>query len=161
MSKRLEILKKSLVKKELILDQKINDHFETVKQANGQPLNDKRNGHKTLAMWEKQNDSIRSQQLEIEKTKQAIEREEAKISNVNSFDIPEFFKPFLDSGEIKQWRKYPNRFFVNGVEKGRIIWNEDKKTLGYSYLQEVPKDQYPIFRDIFNRILKAYKGEVA
>ena len=43
MSKRLEILKQSLAKKEELFSQKLDDHFSTVKQANGQPLNDKRN----------------------------------------------------------------------------------------------------------------------
>lgn len=157
MTKRLEILKNSLTNKETILNQKIENHFDTVKQANGQPLNDKRNGFKTLEKWEKQSDSIRSTQQSIEKTKLAIEKEEMKIAIVDGFDIPEFLKKFISSGEITQWRKYPNRFFVVGVEKGRIIWNEEKKTLGYSYLKEIPKDQYPKFRDVFNRIVAEFK----
>lgn len=157
MSKRLDILKKSLEKKEVIFDEKIENHFDTVREANGQPLNDKRNGHKTLEKWEKQNNSIRSTKESIEKTKRAIEREEAKIANVENFSIPDFLKPFLNSGVIIQWRKHPNRFFVKGVDKGRIIWNEEKKTLGYSFLSEVPKDQYPTFRDVFNEINKKFK----
>lgn len=157
MSKRLDILKKSLEKKEVIFDEKIENHFDTVREANGQPLNDKRNGHKTLDKWEKQNNSIRSTKESIEKTKWAIEREEVKIANVENFPIPDFLKPFLNSGVITQWRKHPNRFFVKGVDKGRIIWNEEKKTLGYSFLSEVPKDQYPTFRDVFNEINKKFK----
>lgn len=41
---RLKILKSSLKKKEDKLDKKINEHFGDVASANGQPLNDKRNG---------------------------------------------------------------------------------------------------------------------
>ena len=67
MTKRLEMLKASLVKKEAELDRRMQAHFDTVKQANGQPLNDKRNGQATLNKWEKQNDAIRNQQVEIEK----------------------------------------------------------------------------------------------
>ena len=157
MSKRLEILKNSLEKKEGIFNEKIQNHFDTVREANGQPLNDKRNGRRTLDKWEKQNDSIRATKESIEKTKRAIEIEESKIANVSSFCIPEFLKPFLESGVIAQWRKYPNRFFVKGVDKGRIIWNSEKNFLGYSFLSEIPKDQYPIFRDVFNEINRKFK----
>ena len=41
MSNRLEILKGSLAKKEARFDSIISSHFEDVKSANGQPLNDK------------------------------------------------------------------------------------------------------------------------
>ena len=47
MTKRLDILKASLEKKEAAMDAKISEHFATVKEANGQPLNDKRNGAAT------------------------------------------------------------------------------------------------------------------
>ena len=47
MSKKLEILKNSLAKKEQELQRRFDVHFATVKQANGQPLNDKRNGQAT------------------------------------------------------------------------------------------------------------------
>ena len=73
MSKKLEILKQSLKKKEQKLNAKFDKHFATVKQANGQPLNDKRNGQATLKKWEQQNEGIRTMQKNIELTKQAIE----------------------------------------------------------------------------------------
>ena len=57
MTKRLEVLKASLVKKEAELDRRMQAHFDTVKQANGQPLNDKRNGQATLNKWDKQNNA--------------------------------------------------------------------------------------------------------
>jgi len=69
MSKQLEILRKSLSNKEAELARRFDNHFATVKQANGQPLNDKRNGQATLDKWEKQNNSIRNQIAEIEKNK--------------------------------------------------------------------------------------------
>ena len=70
MSKKLEILKQSLEKKEQQLNSKFDQHFATVKQANGQPLNDKRNGQATLNKWERQNEGIRTMQKSIEATKQ-------------------------------------------------------------------------------------------
>ena len=78
MSKRLEILKNSLAKKEQDLANRFDTHFKTVKQANGQPLNDKRNGQATLNKWDRQSDGIRTAQESIEKTKRAIEFEEGK-----------------------------------------------------------------------------------
>lgn len=45
---RLEILQNSLAKKNAVVDAKISNHFATVAQANGQPLNDKRNGAATF-----------------------------------------------------------------------------------------------------------------
>ena len=159
MTNRISILKNSLINKNAVLDQKLENHFKTVGEANGQPLNDKRNGFKTLERWEKQNDSIRSTFQSIEKTERAIEKEEAKIARVNEFDMPSFLRKFVERGEITQWRKHPNRFFVAGVDKGRIIWNVEKKTLGYSFLREIPSEQYPIFRDVFNRVLAEYKLE--
>ena len=106
MTKRLEMLKASLVKKEAELDRRMQAHFDTVKEANGQPLNDKRNGQATLNKWEKQNDAIRNQQAEIEKTKRAIEFEEGKIAHVGSVSVPSFITDLIDAGEITQWRKY-------------------------------------------------------
>ena len=161
-SRKLNILSESLIKKEKILNEKLQNHFDTVAQANGQPLNDKRNGQKTLAKWEAQNDCIRRQMDSIERTKNAIEKEEFKISVVDNFHVPSFIKPFLDNGEIIQWRKHPNRFFVVGVEKARLVWNENKQTLGYSHLSETPLEQRELFKMVANRVLakyRNYKGE--
>lgn len=60
MSKRLGILKASLAKKEARFNERLQHHFDTVAQANGQPLNDKRNGRATLNKWDKQSDAQRS-----------------------------------------------------------------------------------------------------
>ena len=75
---RLEILKNSLIKKEKQFDDKLQNHINTVKQANGQPLNYKRNGRATLNKWDRQNESLRNLKDSIQKTKDEIEKEEAE-----------------------------------------------------------------------------------
>ena len=64
-SARIEILKKSLEKKTAKINDQFDNHFATVKQANGQPLNDKRNGAATLKKWEsrKTQSATRKQKL--------------------------------------------------------------------------------------------------
>ncbi|WP_054599958.1 hypothetical protein [Neisseria sp. 74A18] len=158
-SKRMEILQQSLAKKQTAFDNKLQAHFDDVQSANGQPLNDKRNGQATMNRWERQNESLRTLQKSIEKTEAAIEREQRKIDYVARTPIPEFLKPMLEAGEITQWRKYPNRFFVPGVEKARIVWHEDKQEFGYSHLQGVKGEQYAKFRDTYNHIRALHKQE--
>jgi len=142
MSKRLEILKNSLAKKEQQLNAKFDQHFATVKQSNGQPLNDKRNGQATFNKWERQNEGIRTLQKSIEATKQAIEREESKIKgveHVNTF-IPVEILKLVESGDLVQWRKHPHTFFVPGVDKARIVWDEKRKKVAHKFVGEI-KDQ--------------------
>ncbi len=151
-SRRMEILQQSLANKQAAFDERLQAHFDEVKSANGQPLNDKRNGRQTLDRWERQNDGLRSMQESIEKTQRAIEREQHKIDKVAGTKIPEYLKPLLESGEISQWRKYPNRFFVKGVEKARIIWFEDKQEFGYSHIQGIPPEQRLLFKATYDKI---------
>lgn len=151
-SRRMEILQQSLANKQAAFDERLQAHFDDVKSANGQPLNDKRNGRQTFDRWERQNDALRSMQESIEKTQRAIEREQHKIDKVARAQIPEYLKPLLESGEISQWRKYPNRFFVKGVEKARIIWFEDKQAFGYSHIQGMPPEQRPLFKATYDKI---------
>ncbi|UOO76513.1 hypothetical protein LVJ85_10955 [Neisseria sp. Dent CA1/247] len=158
-SKRMDILQQSLAKKQTAFDNKLQAHFDDVQSANGQPLNDKRNGQATMNRWERQNESLLTLQKSIEKTEAAIEREQRKIDHVARTLIPEFLKPMLEAGEITQWRKYPNRFFVPGVEKARIVWHEDKQEFGYSHLQGVKGGQYAKFRDTYNHIRALHKQE--
>jgi len=139
MSKRLEILKNSLSKKEQQLNAKFDEHFATVKQANGQPLNDKRNGQATLNKWERQSDGIRTMQKSIEATKQAIENEEWKIKgveHVNTF-IPAEILKLVESGDLVQWRKHPHTFFVPGVDKARIVWDEKRKVVCHKFVSAI------------------------
>ena len=161
MSKRLEVLEASLAKKESAFDSRLADHFACVKSANGQPLNDKRNGHATLRKWEKQNDALRKVQAGIEATKSAIEREKAKIKNVQSVTLPPPILELIDAGKLTQWRKHPTFFFVTGVEKARIHLLENG-TIAHRYLSEIPdKEQYAIFRDVFNELNRKMKGDNA
>jgi RNA polymerase-binding transcription factor DksA len=153
MTNRLEILKNSLEKKKKVLDQRFKTHFDDVKSGNGQPMNDKRNGAATFKRWDKQEEAIRSQKKEIEKTKNAIEREKSKIKHCEAVnkEIPEPILKLVGSGQLSQWRKFPNRFFVAGVENARIIWDIKKQKLLCSHIAKIPNnDQYAKFRDIFN-----------
>ena len=150
-TKRLEVLETSLQKKEAAFDAKLEAHFADVKAANGQPLNDKRNGGATLGRWERQNDGLRSLSQDIEKTKAAIEREENAIAWVEAHEIPEALRAMVEAGELNQWRKHPHTFFVPGVEKGRLVWLPKEKALGHRYANQVPAEQYAKFRDAFNK----------
>jgi hypothetical protein len=155
MTKKLGVLIASLEKKEAMFNQKLNNHIETVKQANGQPLNDKRNGRATLNKWENQNNSLKSLQIEIEKTKKAIENETAKIKNVEHVQniLPSQIIDLINEGTLIQWRKYPNMFFVEGVEIARIIWNAKKKRLGHKYFNLVTDlEQRKKFANIYNQL---------
>ncbi|HDR2785784.1 TPA: hypothetical protein QCJ60_005192 [Enterobacter sichuanensis] len=152
MSRRLEILKGSLAKKQTLFDQRLQQHFDTVKEANGQPLNDKRNGRTTLNKWDKQSDALRNLESSIQRTKDAIEHEEMKIALAESVDIPDFVQKAIEEGLIIQWRKHPRFFFVTGVKHGRIVLNEETGTIGYRYLNKVSKEEYPTFRDVFNKL---------
>lgn len=156
-TKRLEILENSLKKKNADINRRIDEHLEDVRSANGQPLNDKRNGRKTLDRWDRQRRMIRESEKSIEKTKRAIEKEEDKIANVESFDCPPPIKKLIDNGTITQWRKHPRFFFVKGVEKARICYDEKTKKISHRYVQEIPsQEQYAIFRDVYNSLFKEF-----
>jgi len=154
-TKRLDILASSLERKKSLFDCKLAEHFDTVKSANGQPLNDKRGGAATLANWDRQNDALRKLDESIKRTEAAIEREKQKISNVDGYDVPAHFRPLLADGTLIQWRKFPRFFFVRGVEKARISVRDDG-SIAASYVAHIPnQDQYAIFRDVFNGLRKA------
>ena len=156
-SKRLDVLNTSLIKKEEVLDRRFDQHFSTVRESNGQPLNDKRNGASTLARWEKQSDGIRNQKAEIEKTKSAIEREQGKIADVEYWykKMPKYLTDLIDDGKIKQWRRHPRMLFVTGVDKARLVFDEDDGLVRHRYVKEIKdQEQFAIFRDLFNSINK-------
>ena len=161
MSKKLEILKQSLAKKEQELQRRFDVHFATVKQANGQPLNDKRNGQATLNKWERQNEGIRTIQKSIEATKQAIEIEEGKIKGVehaNAF-IPAEIQKLVETGELIQWRKHPHTFFVAGVDKARIVWDEKRKVVAHKFVSEITiQEQRTKFVRIYNPLNALLNG---
>jgi len=156
-SKRLTVLENSLIKKEAVLNDRFESHFTSVKQANGQPLNDKRNGQATLDKWERQNEAIRNQQASIEKTKRAIEKEKSKIAGVEHAKgtLPTCILEMIESGQLIQWRKHPNTFFVEGVDKARIVWDDKKKLIFTRYKNAITdKDVWKIFATTFNSLLK-------
>jgi hypothetical protein len=155
MSKRLEILKNSLAKKEAKLNAKFDEHFATVKQANGQPLNDKRNGQATIRKWDRQSNALRTLNESIEKTKSAIEVEESKIAGIENSKlfIPAEILGLVESGELNQWRKYPHIFFVSGVEKARIIWNNKAGVVAHKYVDSITEqEQRSKFVKIYNHL---------
>ena len=157
---RLTILENSLAKKKELFSDKLSSHIDTVKQANGQPLNDKRNGASTLSKWDRQNDSLRTLDESIKKTENAIEREKSKIAGVEyaNKNIPKIILDLVENGTLNQWRKYPNRFFVNGVDKARIIWDVKDKNVSYKYLRQIPnKEQFDKFKEIYNTLYNQLK----
>ena len=151
MSKRLEILNGSLVKKRAKLEAAFETHFSDVKRGNGQPMNDKKCGPATFKRWDKQSDAIRNCLAEIEKTENAIDREGANIRGVNAAlsGMPEPILALIESGVLIQWRKHPNTFFVGGVDKARIQYKNGKLLNRYA-ASITDKGQYAIFRDVFN-----------
>ena len=153
MTKRLDILTASLEKKNSVFEDRLSAHFDDVKSANGQPLNDKgAKGRATLSRWEKQNDALRNCQEEIEKTERAIEREKDKIAycELTMAELPQCIVDLVNDGTLRQWRKFPNTFFVNGVEKGRLVFDLKKQFLFQRYASEIPtQEQYAKFREIF------------
>lgn len=157
MEKRLDILKRSLDKKKDLFNEKLQEHMSTVKQANGQPLNDKRNGQATLNKWERQNQALVNIRGGIEKTERAIEREESKLKRVEvaNTTTPSSILSLVASGDLIQWRKHPNTFFVTGVDKGRIVWDDKKKVVAHRYYSQIPdKVQKAIFAKIYNGLNK-------
>lgn len=160
---RLEILKASLIKKEALLDKKFETHFADVRQANGQPLNDKRNGRSTLNRWDRQSDALRNLKQGIEKTKRAIEIEEGKIVDTEAAKktFPKVILDLIETGDLIQWRKHPNTFFVSGVDKARIVWNSKNKVITHRYTSEVTdKEQWRKFAKTFNLIRAALIAEL-
>lgn len=154
---RLQILETSLLKKQAEFDEKLQHHFDTVKQANGQPLNDKKNGPATLKKWDQQNQALRNLQDSIAKTERAIEIEKYKISNVEGAKkgFPQPILDMLESGQLIQWRKHPNTFFVKGVDKARIVWDEKDKIIFTRYKNSISDPEvWRTFAKTFNTLLK-------
>lgn len=122
-------------------------------------MNDKRNGRSTLDKWDRQNDSLRRLQAEIEKTKNAIERERGKIFSVEATKetLPAEILTMVESGTLIQWRKYPNIFFVPGVDKARIIWDERKRIVAHKFTNTLTDtEQRKRFAEIYNRLFEIF-----
>lgn len=152
---RLDVLKTSLQKKRAKVDDAFGNHFADVKLANGQPLNDKRNGSATMDRWEKQSNAIRNARHEVTKTERAIKREEGKLADVEYANgrLPQYVLDMVSAGEITQWRKHPNVFFVPDVDNGRVFVDLDTGAIGVRHMHAIPENQYPKFRDTVNKML--------
>lgn len=158
-SPKLEKLMQSLEKKQAKLDELFDKHFKSVGEANGQPLNDKSNGAATVAKWNAQSDAIRRQEAEIEKTQEAITAERKKLADMKYWykHMPAILTNLIDEGVLVQWRRYPHILFVNGVDKARIVFDGDTGGITYRYVEEIQdKEQYAIFRDVYNGIREAW-----
>lgn len=152
MSKRLDQLERSLERKQDAVNDKIAAHFECVKSANGQPLNDKRNGQATRVSWERQNDVIRRLLSEIEKTEAAIEREKSAIARVESVTLPAPINRAIAEGRLRQWRKHPKTFFVDGVDEARIVLLDDGR-LAHRHVSAITcADQWRKFAKTYNEL---------
>lgn len=154
---KIERLKISLEKKKKKFQDKLDAHFEDVRSANGQPLNDKRCGCSTMSRWEKQNNALLNLQKEIERTENAIQNEENKnnfVERVKS-ELPQEIVELIDNGTIRQWSKYPHIFFVDGVSNARIIWEDKKKRVAHKFTSRIlDKDQYKKFANVYNTLAK-------
>lgn len=154
-SRRLEILEASLAKKEAELERRFDNHFGTWKQTNGQPMNDKRNGGAFFNKIEKQNDGIRNLKASIQKTKDAIDREKSSAAYVKGVKagLPKTISSLIDKKGLNQWKKHPNTFFVPGVDKARIIWNDKKKRVEHKFSNAITDpDQRKKFAQVFNSL---------
>ena len=161
MTTRMEMLERSLANKIEKLGRMSAEHIEDARNANGQPLNDKRNGQATLNKWERQNESIRTMQKSIEATKRAIEIEEGKIENVKNANtyIPIEIQKLVETGELIQWRKHPHIFFVAGVDKARIVWDEKRKVVAHKFVSEITiQEQRTKFVRIYNPLNALLNG---
>jgi len=58
-----------------------------------------------------------------------------------------------------QWRKHPTIFFVSGVDKARIGWNEKEGVAYHKFFKTIEDaDQRQKFRETYNLIFKTTKG---
>lgn len=160
-SPRLRVLEKSLAKKQAHFDERLDRHFADVRSANGQPLNDKRNGFATINRWEAQNRSLQALQNGIEVTRHAIERELSAIERVAGVDIPDAIRRGVSDGVLIQWRRHPNTFFVSGVDKARIVLLPDGR-VAHRYVSGI-KDaaQHRKFAKVYNDLRASMDVEIA
>lgn len=154
-SPRLRVLEESLAKKQAQFDERLAQHFADVRSANGQPLNDKRNGVATLNKWERQNKALKALQDGIDATGRAIERERSAIARAAEVDLPDAIKRGIADGLLIQWRKHPTTFFVDGVDNARIVLLPDGR-VAHRYVSSI-KDaaQHKEFAKVYNGLRAA------
>ena len=124
---RLEILKNSLAKKE-----------------------------KRLAeVLEKQKQTIVHQKEEIDKTKRAIAREEAKEHGTGYIYslMPGYLKNMIDDGTLKQCQRHPHILSVSGVEGAKLYFNEKTGIVSRRYASKIQgKEQFLEFWRVFREL---------
>ena len=144
-----------MAKKETAFEGKLDKHFSDVKSANGQPLNDKRNGASTTQRWDKQSSALRTAEKSIKVSQKAIldlEGTQVYLEKMAGAYPPAIIA-LVKSGKIKPWTKHANTFFVDGVEKGRIFYEPKKHILGNKFANEIPNQaQRTIFVGIYNKL---------
>ena len=126
-------------------------------------MNDKRNGNSWFKHHEQLNNKIANQYVEIEKTKNAIGKEEYKIENISKVkkDLPQPILDLLEDGTLIQWRKYPNTFFINGLDKIRLVYEKKvmktkiKETLYNKYKYEFTNS---CTQEEFSKFVKIWNG---
>lgn len=90
-----------------------------------------------------------------------IDRERRKIARVDEYEVPNILHKFLEDGTITQWRRHPRFFFVAGVEKARIVVQENG-LLAARYVKDISSsEQYAIFRSVFNALKQLERLESA
>ena len=164
---RLEILQNSLIKKETKQDNNFTSLYKHQAMTHGSPVNDKRCGGAWFKAHDRINDSIRNQHESIEKTKQAIEREERRqLRNEDArnmlLEYPKAIIDLVEAGTLIQWNKHPSTFFINGLEKIRISYEKKElktkitETLYHKYGREFvsisTKEQIKYFNGLFNEL---------
>jgi len=108
-----------------------------------------------MRRFESQNDSLRTAKEGIERTKNAIEREQSKIAycELVADTLPQAIKDRLSDGTLTQWRKHPTTFFVAGVDKTRIVVLDDGKTVAHRYVSSITDPgQRRIFARVYNEL---------
>lgn len=158
MPSKIEKMKLSLQKKKDLFDRKLSEHYEDARSTNGQPLNDKRNGVATQKRWERQNNTLMNLNASIEKTEVAIDKYECQHSyaEVVLGKMPAPVKKLVEEKKIVQWIKHPTTFFVAGVKTGRFVWDFKKNFMFARYIHQIEtKEEYAVFRDIYNGLRKA------
>jgi len=158
-SKRLDILRASLEKKQKEFSDRLSIHMDDVRGAQGEPMAGHRGGEKVLRRWDKQNSALKTLDESIKKTQNAIEREEYKIANVEGAKdiVPPLFLELADKGVLNQWRKHPTIFFVSGVDKARIGWDAKKKTAYHRYYRAIEcAEQKATFKDVWSMIYQEF-----
>lgn len=137
-SKRLEILKASLDKKKADFSQRWSAHRKEVAGRQGQPFHMYKKGEAdTRKRFGKEMDILSDLNKSIEKTERAIEKEAQKIKATEEQKalFPPPILEFIERGDVIQWRKYPRIMFVPGVDKARIVYDNDKTALTVAFFR--------------------------